>query len=178
MCLHDQVSVLFLFYWKQPVVLCGVRLELMMELTLNWFCSVPLRASVCSPCPVRGGQGGCDRGPSGRPREARSPRSGLGGARGRASVPFPSVSSEPEQSQAVQGLSHGGRYAASPPPQLGGGQPGHPSPGSTLPSPSGHSPTLLTLASLCKQNEKCVFSHLPKLFLVLCMFLLMLTTIL
>lgn len=88
MCRHDRVSVLFLFYWKQPVVLCAVRLELMMELAHNWFQSVSFRVSIYSPCPVRGGQGGCDRRPSGWPREARSPRSGLGGARGRASGPL------------------------------------------------------------------------------------------
>ena len=163
MCLHDQVSVLFLFYWKQPVVLCGVRLELMMELAHNWFRSVPFRVSICSPCPVRGGQGGCGRRPSGWPRGARSPRSGLGGAQGRASGRLPSASSEPEQSQAVQGLSHGGRYAASPPSQLRGWgslaifpPTAHfLHPWDTVP----HSSLLLPQASKTKNSFSCICQH-------------------
>ena len=71
----------------------------------------------------------------------------------RASAPFPSVSSEPEQSQAVQGFSHGGRYAASPPPQRGGGQPEHLPPAAHCLHPwdtVSHSSLLLPYASKMK----------------------------
>lgn len=91
--------LLFLFFCIGSfliVVLCGVRLKLMVGCAHSWLLSVLL-----------GGSGRLGQ----KPFRALHPPGRLGPrGLGPAQLCFPSLSSEPEQGQAVQGLSHGGRY--------------------------------------------------------------------